>query len=167
MRAIFILVAATLALSACGTSDDNEPPAPTRASYIEKTDALCKASNERTLKLNRDLQRAAAGARDEADRLKRFAPILRRGHGPVRDNAVAFRAAMPPPADEDRIARISRTYDEQAELVRKLAAAAGRGDGARFGSLSAQQQKVVVRARRLARAYGFRECGSSKSDAGT
>jgi hypothetical protein len=161
-----VLAVAALALGACGAdSGDNEPPAPTRASYVAKTDALCRQSNARTLKLNRELQRAAAGARDDADALKRFAPILRRGYGPVRDNAVAFRAAVPPPADEARIARIAKTYDQQADFVRRLAAAAARGDGRRFATLSAQQQRLVIRARRLARAYGFKECGSSKSDA--
>ena len=165
-----VLSATVLALGACGgdsgDSGGDEEPAPTRASYIEKTDRLCEASNRRTLELNRELQRAATAAGGDADLLRRFAPILRRGYGPVRDNAVAFRAAVPPPADEAPIARISRIYDQQAELVRKLAAAAERGESARFRALSAQQRALVVRARRLARAYGFEECGSSKSDAG-
>jgi hypothetical protein len=49
--------------------------------------------------------------------------------------------------------------------VRSLAAAARRGDARRFEALSEQQADVVTRARRLTRAYGFKECGSRKSDA--
>lgn len=160
-----LLAAAALALGACGDSGDGENPTPTRASYIEKTDALCEDSNKRTLKLNRDLQRAAETAEGNADLLKRLAPILRRGYGSVRDNAIAFRAVEAPPADEARIERIRKAYDRQADLARKLADAAADGDSARFRSVSAQQRRLVVSARRLARGYGFKECGSSKSDA--
>ena len=48
--------------------------------------------------------------------------------------------------------------------MRKLAEAAERRDVSRFTTLTNQQQALVTRTRRMARAYGFRECGSSKSD---
>jgi hypothetical protein len=48
--------------------------------------------------------------------------------------------------------------------VRRLAAAAKRGDASAFKALSEKQKDVVTRARQLTRRYGFRECGSSKSD---
>jgi len=162
---ICLLLTTALALGACGGSGDSENPVPTRAAYIERTDALCEASNERTRKLNRELQRASAAAGDEGDQLKRLAPILRRGYGAVRDNAVAFRAVQAPPADEARIERIRKAYDRQAELARKLADAAARGDAVRFRSVAAQQRRLVVSARKLTRGFGFDECGSSKSDA--
>ena len=96
--------------------------------------------------------------------MRRLAPILERGYGPVRDNAAAFEAANPPAGDAAAIERIRKAYDEQAELVRRLAAAAKRGDVDAFKALSEEQKDVVTRARTLARAYGFAECGSSKSD---
>ena len=137
----------------------------TRAQYIATTDALCKQSNARTRKLNAELRRRSAGATSDAQLLRRLAPVLERGYGPVRDNAAAFQAANPPASDAAEIERIRALYDRQAEFLRKLARAARRVDSNAFKSLSEQQKDVVTRARKLARSYGFKECGSSKSDA--
>ncbi len=158
-----VLVAAALGLASCGGGDEND--APTRAQFIAGTDKLCEASNRRTRTLNQQVARAAESARNDRDLLRRLAPILERGYGRVRDNAIAFRTANPPAGDGAEIERIRRLYDQQAEFVSKLAAAARRGDSPAFESLSEQQRGVVTRARRLTRAYGFKECGSTKSDA--
>lgn len=84
----------------------------------------------------------------------------------MRDNAAAFQVSNPPSDDAAAIERIRAAYDKQAEQVRRLAAAARAGDAVRFRALSDEQEEVVTRARRLARGYGFRECGSAKSDPG-
>jgi hypothetical protein len=161
----FGLVLAAIGLAACGGSDDATDAPLTRAQYIATTDALCKQSNARTRKLNAELRRRSAGATSDAQLLRRLAPVLERGYGPVRDNAAAFQAANPPAADAARIERIRALYDRQAEFARKLARAARRVDTDEFKSLSVQQKDVVTRARRLTRGYGFKECGSTKSDA--
>jgi hypothetical protein len=159
------LALAAIGLAGCGGQDE-APDAPlTRAQYIATTDALCKQSNARTRKLNVELRRWSAGATSDAQLLRRLAPVLERGYGPVRDNAAAFQAANPPASDAAEIERIRALYDRQAEFVRKLARAARRVDSNEFKSLSEQQKDVVTRARKLARSYGFKECGSSKSDA--
>lgn len=157
-----VLAVAALGLASCGggTSD-----AAKRAQFIDGTDRLCEKSNRRTRTFNRQLARAAAGARNDRDLLRRLAPILARGYGGVRDNARALRTSNPPAGDAAEIDRIRRLYDRQAQFVRKLAAAARRGDTRGFTSLSEQQKEVVTRARRLTRAYGFKECGSTTSDA--
>lgn len=159
------LTAAALVLAACGGSGGDAAKPLTRAEFISKTDMQCKTSNTRTRALNEELQRVAAGARNDKQLLSRLAPILDRGYGPVRDNAAAFQAANPPPADAAKIEHIRKAYDRQAELVRKLAAAAKRGDVKAFMLLSTHQRIIVTRARRLARGFGFKECGSAKSDA--
>ncbi len=166
MRAILLcaaLAVAALGLAACGDGEADSD-APTRAQFIAQTDARCKTSNRRTRTLNQQLSRAAAGAGNEKDLLRRLAPILERGYPRLSENAKAFRAVDPPADDATEIARISRLYDQQAEFVRKLAEAAERRDVSRFTTLTNQQQALVTRTRRMARAYGFRECGSSKSD---
>jgi hypothetical protein len=166
MRRIFcpaLLVAAAVLVAACGGSGGDDDP-PTKAQFIAKTDRLCEASNRRTRALNVELKTAADASENDKDLLRRLAPILERGYGPVRDNAASFQAANPPAGDAAAIERIRKAYDEQAELVRRLAAAAKRGDVPAFKALSEEQKDVVLRARRLARAYGFQECGSSKSD---
>ncbi|HEV7807896.1 MAG TPA: hypothetical protein VGO80_18905 [Solirubrobacteraceae bacterium] len=156
-------LAVAVGIATCGGGDDAQTL--TRAQYIASTDKLCKASNTRTRTLNVRLLRAAADARNDRQLLRRLAPILERGYGKVRDNAAAFQAANPPPDDAAEIERIREAYDKQANQVRLLAAAARSGDVARFRSLSDEQEEVVTYARRLARGYGFRECGSAKSDA--
>ena len=164
LACVLVIAAAAPALGGCGGSSGDDGP--TRAEYIAATDARCTASNKRTRELNVQLRRAAASASDDRDLLRRLAPILQRGYASVRDNAAAFEAADPPAADAAEVERIRDAYDEQAQQVRKLAAAARRGDIAAFGSLSEAQKAIITRARRLAREYGFRECGSSRSDAG-
>ena len=157
-----VLAAAALVVAGCGSSDDDA--APTRAQYIARVDTLCQASNQRTRALNVRLRRAAAGARDDRERLRRLAPVLERGHAGVRKNAAVFKAADAPAGDAAAVERIAKAYGQQAEQVRELAAAARRGNVRAFISLSDEQDRLVTRARRLAREYGFRECGSLKSD---
>jgi hypothetical protein len=165
MRATLVTCAALAVAAAAGLASCGDADGPTRAQFIAGTDKLCERSNRRTRTLNRQVAQAAAGARNERDRLRRLAPVLERGYDRVRDNAIAFRTEEPPAADADEIERIRRLYDRQAEFVRSLAAAARRGDARAFAALSEQQADVVTRARRLTRAYGFKECGSRKSDA--
>jgi hypothetical protein len=159
------LAAAALALAACGDSGDDGSQG-TRAQFIAATDKRCQVSNQRTRALNAELQRAAKGVDSDRALLRRLAPILARGYEPVSDNAATFKDAKPPAADEAEIERIRKAYDEQARLVRRLAAAAKRGDLRSFKSLSEEQKDLVTRARKAAQAYGFKVCGSSKSDAG-
>jgi hypothetical protein len=160
------LAVAALALAACGGSGSDEPEGPTRAEFIAKTDAQCKVSNARTKTLNDEVAQAAAGTRSQAQLLRKLAPILARGSGQLRENAAVFKAAEPPTADAAEVEQIRKLYDEQAELARKLAAAAKAGDLDAFKALSEEQKDVLARARKAARAYGFKECGSTKSDAG-
>jgi len=157
-----VLAVVALAMAGCGGEDDQT--APTRAQFITTADKLCTSSNRRTRSLNLQLRRASAGAGGERELLRRLAPILERGAGGVGENAAAFRATRPPAGDEVEIDLIRGLYDRQAQLARQLAAAAKAGDVAQFKALSTQQTDVVGRARRLSRAYGFRECGSTKSD---
>ncbi len=159
---VAVLAASAIGLQACESSGDDKP---TRAEFIAKTDAQCKVSNARTKTLNTQARRVADTARGESRLLRELAPILERGYRQVRDNAAAFRAVDPPAADTAKIERIRKLYDEQAEVVRKLGLSAKRGDVEQFKALSEEQKDVLVRAREATSAYGFKECGSTKSDA--
>ncbi len=160
-----LLAAAALALGACGGSGDDESEGPTKAEFIAKTDAQCKVSNVRTKRLNEEASRAAEAAGTEAQLLKALTPILERGYGQIRDNASAFQSVNPPAGDAAEVEAIRKLYDQQAELVRRLAVAAARGDTEQFKSLTEQQRDLLTRARKATSAYGFKECGSAKSDA--
>lgn len=157
-----LAAAAALTLGACG----GDGPGTTRAQFIAATDKRCEASNARTRSLNAELERAGASASGDEDLLRRLDPILRRGAAKVSANAGALRAETAPAADAAAVKRIRAAYDEQAAIARRLAAAATAGDVEDFNSLIDEQREVATRARALARDYGFRECGSSKSDAG-
>jgi hypothetical protein len=165
--ALALALAALTALAPVGCGGESgsatSDTAAQRGRFIAATDARCKASNARTKVLNARLRRVSAP--DDEQLLRRLAPILEQGAGQLRDNAAALRAARAPAADARAIDRIRELYDEQAQLVGMLAAAARHSRVARFKALSEQQKDVVRRARALTRAYGFRECGSAKSDA--
>ena len=153
-----MLVYVAFALTACG--DDQA-----RADFIAARDAQCKASNARTRKLNVQSAAAAEKARSEKELLRLLAPILARGYRQVSENAAVFEAAEPPAADAEEVKQIRRLYREQAKVVLALGATAKRGDVEAFRFMSERQKDVVARARQATRAYGFKVCGSSKSDA--
>jgi len=168
MRTTFSLLLAAVALAlvtGCGGTGDEDAKAPTREQFIAETDMRCRTSNRRTQALNEDVQRAAAGAQSDEQLVRRLAPILERGRDTVRDSATVFQSTQAPDADASAITRIRAAYDRQAELARKLAAAAGDGDLEQFQALSGRQRDGVAAARRLARDYGFKVCGSTNSDA--
>jgi ABC-type Fe3+-hydroxamate transport system substrate-binding protein len=161
-----VLALSVLALAACGGgSGDDSSAAPTRAEFIAKTDAQCKLSNARTKTLNEESRRAVAGRPRQARLLQVLAPILARAYGQVRDNAAAFQAASPPSDDAAEIENIRKLYDEQAEIVRRLGAAAKQGDLDRYKAITEEQKDALARLRKATTAYGFKECGSTKSDA--
>src|SRR5215213_9213149 len=146
-----VVVMAALGIGACA----DEPAGPTRAEFIAKVDAQCQVSNIRTKRLNVQAAAAADTRRTEAQLLRKLVPILERGYEQVRDNAAAFRAVDPPPADTAEVEQIRKLYDEQAEIVRKLGLAAKRGDVDAFKAVSEEQKDVIVRARKATSAYGF------------
>jgi hypothetical protein len=164
LLACAVLALVALGLSACG-GGGGDAAKPTRAQFIATADDACTANNRRTRALNLEISRAAAHAQGQRDLLRRLAPVLERGAGGIGKNAAAFKAAEPPAGDEVKIDLIRGLYDQQTKLARRLAAAAAKGDVAAFQALSTQQDDVVQRARRLSQAYGFKECGSTKSDA--
>ena len=101
---------------------DDEPDGPTRAEFIAKTDAQCKVSNARTKTLNEEAApRRRTRARSEAQLLRELAPILERGYGQVRDNAAAFQAVNPPPADAPRSSGSASSTTSRPSSSRKLA----------------------------------------------
>ena len=131
--AVACLAAAALGLAACGDSGGDEPDGLTRA-RVHRQDRRAVQGVQRP---HEDAQRGGEPgrghrARSEAQLLRELAPILERGYGQVRDNAAAFQAVNPPAADAAEIERIRKLYDEQAEVVRKLATAAKRGDIEQF-----------------------------------
>lgn len=165
-RSVGAFTLAALAVAGCGgSSDDHEAASPTRAEFIAQTDARCQTSNARTRDLNAEVVRVSQGVTDERVLLRRLAPVLERGSKAVGDNADAFAATTPLPADAKKIAELRTLYERQATLAGRLAAAAKRGDVDDFRLYTTEQTDVLARVRQRAKAFGFKECGSAKSDA--
>ena len=177
-----VLLGAALALGACGDDDDDEASSPatttdtqtqtttqadgvTKAEYIAEADAFCKKSNAEAKVLNERAQDAVRGARGAKAQLDAVAPILREGYEVQARSREEFKKIEYPPGDRATIEQLYAAYDRQTALVAELRDAAEAGDVARFRSVSEEQDRVKVRARGLARSYGFKECGSGKNEA--
>jgi hypothetical protein len=116
--------------------------------------------------LNEQFQRLARGASSEEEALRTVAPLLEKGYDKQRAQDERFAAIRPPAADREIITRLWKANDENTALLGRLVDAARSQDVGRFTALAEEQKRATERARGLAEGYGFRECGSRKSEAG-
>lgn len=140
-------------------------PASSRAAYIARADRFCRSTNADTRRLNARANAAIRSADNDRDRLKALAPILEEGVRAQRSQVARFLAITPPAADRATIERYWSAISRQARLVAQLASAAAEGDVAAYNRIADRSSALREQARGLARAFGFKECGSGKSDA--
>lgn len=170
-------IAGTIALAACGCSDDDKsdaskttattaPASVTRASYIAEADAFRKSANAIARKLNERSQRAVNGANTDDARLAALEPILKEGFKVQTGKLKEFKAIPRPAADEAMLSKMISLNEQQTALVGELADAATKRDIERAGTIIDQQNTVSNRARKIAKSYGFKECGSGANEAG-
>ena len=130
-----------------------------RQAYIAKGDAVCAAYNGLARQLRRQLTARRAQALSQAS-LKPYAPPLEIARDGAKEALRRFKAIEVPAGDEAAIGRLTATMAEQAQLLDKLTNATLADDTNGFKPLNDRLISVGVDERRLARAYGFRECGS-------
>ena len=147
------------------TGGTTDPGGTARAAYITRADRLCRTANATTLRLNTRANAAIRGAKSDADRLAKLAPILEEGLRSQRAATDRFLALAPPAADRATIERYRQTLRQQLTVLGDLAAAASAGDVPAYTRAARRSATLRERSRALARAFGFTECGSGKSDA--
>ena len=149
-----------LALSACGS--DPGPPKPAtpaqRAAYIAKGDAVCAAYNTLARQLRRQLtQRRAQVIADLS--LKPYAAPLSIARDGAKAAIVQFKAIDVPAGDEARIRTLTDAMTQQQQLLAKLTSATDANNAAGFKPLNDRLVSAGADERRLAAAYGFKQCG--------
>jgi hypothetical protein len=159
-RTVVLLAVGALVASCGGGKGDSR-----REEYIARADRQCEAANRRAKALNERFEAAQLGGKSADEVLDALASILEEGYELQQRDNEAFRDIEPPPEDREVIERLHAAYDEQAALIGRMRDAAESGDAMRFRVLSDEVQRVKRRARALARDYGFKECGSGKSEA--
>lgn len=163
---------ATGTATATATTSATPPPAgaagpdtAARAAYRRRADAVCRTENAAVRRLNVRANAAIRGAKDDAERLEALVPILHAGLAQQEAGLKRFLAIAPPPADRAVIDRYQATLKRQVGLVTKLLSAARAGDVERYTAVSSESAQLREESRAQARAYGFTQCGSGRSDA--
>lgn len=162
LACLLTLAACTATLAACG--DDAEPERPPataaeRQAYIAKGDAVCASYNALARRLRRQLTDRRPQALSEGS-LKPYAAPLQIARDGAKEAVRRFKALEVPAGDEAAIGRLTAKMTQQQELLDKLTNATLADDTNAFKPLNDQLISVGVDESRLARAYGFRQCGS-------
>lgn len=153
------LATLVLVLPGCGSSSTPRASAAERQAYIAKGDAICAAYNTLARRLRGQLaeRRAEAVAAQSLKPYTRPLNIAREG---AHEAVKRFKALPAPAGDEQRIGQLTAVMDEQTQLLDKLTNATAANDTTTFKPLNDRLIAVGQDEQRLARAYGFRECGS-------
>jgi hypothetical protein len=188
-RFTVVLVAASLFVAACGGDDDggdepagqattttqaSEPETTTSApsksvtkeDYIARADAFCRGADARARESNERLKEAVEGASGEEAQLAAAVPVLRAGLEVQKRDTEEFQSIEPPREDAETIDGLHQIYDQRVAKVEQMLEAAEAGDADRFGALLQEANELKLRSRAIMRDYGFKECGSGKSDVG-
>jgi hypothetical protein len=171
-----LAVAGTLALASCGGSDDKKNDKTTstattakaqvtRASYIATADAFCRKSNAVSKTLNTRAKAAVESQKTDAARLTALVPILKQGYTLQTAQVKEFAAIPGPPADQATVDKLNGAYHRRTTLVGQILAAAESQDVKQYVSVTAQSDRLQKKVRKIAKAYGLKECGSRKNEA--
>jgi hypothetical protein len=139
---------------------------PEKAAYIAKADVVCAAGNAAVRKLNERANKVVRGQQeDETKLLKALAPILRDGRKIQTQALRQFKAIPPPAADRALITRYWGLLDQQLELLGQMVDAAVAGDVDAYKRITTKSSALRDQSRALAKAYGYKRCGTEATDA--
>lgn len=163
VRRLALCGAAALSLlaSACGSSSSSKSGAPTKAQYVAKADAICKAAGEKTAPLIAKLESSGASlASGSAKAARELAPVVEQLHTDAAASLSQLRGLQRPDgqhaATESFLSPLTDVVGAAAQAGSSLSA----GQGAAALGLLAQVQTDAQQASSAARAYGVGPCGS-------
>jgi len=143
--ALALALATAVVTAGCGGGDDAQRL--TRAEFIARADAICKATSTKL------------SALPEPQGLEEFAQQAR-AVITVSANALAsFRKLVPPPELEPQVAQMTALVAKQVELASALAAAADKQDANALETLASTGNRLSKGTNEVAREIGLKECG--------
>ena len=152
---VAVLGAVALAVTGCGGGDDDSAGdrALTSAQFVAQAQAIC-----------RDVRRAHRPYTEQVQKLparvaiKRLAPILEATLAASRQGLARLSALERPPADRAKVDAYLDTAEKLLDVQAQLARTARAGDRENGYRVSAPTVELSQDQRRLARAYGLKDC---------
>jgi hypothetical protein len=151
-----ICVLAATALAGCGGGGDDDKSSDARADYIRAADRICGDAGKIGAAMSQSVQEAltqgnVAGA---AQAINQFQPTFRKHLDRL--------AALPAPQGQEAkakevVAALNSTADDVASEARALQ----NNDQKLLDEVIASLRSKQARAQKLAKAYGFKVCGSA------
>jgi hypothetical protein len=150
--------------SSAASSTASHSSAPTRAQFVSRGDAICRAAKGKLNAQQGVVNQAAQADRssDTAANRQALAATLMKFAQLASPELDQFRALQPPSRDRVVISKYLAAIASQISLVQQLANAIHANDLQRVQAVSQQvsQNKATLQA--LAQGYGFKVCGSGR-----
>lgn len=160
----FAVGAIAAVLAGCGSSSNSGV---TKAQYVAKADAICKAAAAQTGPIvGRIIAAGPALASANAKTAKEIAPLVGRLHEQAASSLAQLRALKEPNADHSGIERFLSPLTNVVGAVGQAASTLRAGQGSAALGLLAQVQPEAQQAASAAQAYGVGPCGSVLSALG-
>jgi hypothetical protein len=176
-----VLAAAALASAGCGSSSpstaDKKPastaaarpaapaapdvakgPAPTKAAFVRRADAVCRQAADVSRSAN-TVVRTAFAAKDvtkAADAIDNYTPLFAK-------HVDEFRALRRPAHDTKLVAGLITVMDTQVRVLRAEVVALRQHDTATLSRVLQAQQQQLQFAEALGKNYGFKVCGRASA----
>jgi hypothetical protein len=153
--------AAALALAGCGSSGSSASSGPTKAQYVAKADAICKAAGEKTAPLISKLVAGGAGlASGSASAAHELAPVVGKVHEYAAASLTQLRALERPKGEASAIEKFLSPLSNVVGAAGQAASSLSSGQGSAALGLLAQVQTEAQQATKAASAYGVAPCAS-------
>ena len=162
MRGAALCGAAVLVLAGCGSSNSSSSSnGPTKAQFVSKADAICKAAGEKTAPLVSKLLAGGAGlASGSATAARELAPIVAKLHEYAAASLAQLQALKRPKGEASAIQTFLSPLSNVVGAAGQAASSLGSGQGSAALGLLAQVQTEAQQATKAASAYGVAPCGS-------
>jgi hypothetical protein len=136
---------------------------PTRSSYIEESEALCKSVKKKAAPIHAELaelQGSIAGKAQEAKLITALKAYVALG----REEAIDLRELGPPPVEARIASRWTAMATGGLDKLEQATEALEDGKVSRFNDLAKDGSKLLFESHHIARNHGFRLCGEEEGE---
>ncbi len=148
-----------LLLAGCGSS--SKPSGPTKAQYVTKADAICKAAGEKTAPLISKLEAGGAAlASGSPAAARELATVVGGLHEYGASALTQLRALKQPKGEKTAVESFLSPLSNVVSAAGQAASSLSSGQGSAALGLLADVQSEAQKATKAADAYGVAPCGS-------